>query len=61
MQEGGLTNAKNVRQSARRSGLSNVAFISYFLLGDARSCVEVLKECGRSPEAAFMVRRISSS
>lgn len=37
-------------------GKNNISFLSYFLLGDLRKCLEILIATNRLPEAAFFAR-----
>jgi coatomer subunit beta' len=43
-------------EAASEAGKNNVAFLSYFLLGDLEKCLDVLIQSGRLPEAAFFTR-----
>ncbi|CAG0887580.1 unnamed protein product [Cyprideis torosa] len=42
--------------SALESGKNNIGFLSHFLLGDTKKCLEVLISTERLPEAAFFAR-----
>ena len=46
---------------ARKAGKANVAFVSYLLIGDVESCVNLLVETDRIPEAAFFARTYAPS
>jgi coatomer subunit beta' len=41
---------------ARDAGRSNVAFSAYFITGQVESCIDLLIDTGRLPEAAFFAR-----
>ncbi|CAH1776242.1 unnamed protein product [Owenia fusiformis] len=43
-------------ETAEKTGQNNVAFLSYFSLGQIERCLEVLISTGRLPEAAFFAR-----
>lgn len=43
-------------ETAESGGKNNVAFLSYFLLGELEKCLEVLVSTNRLPEAAFFAR-----
>ncbi|XP_014670338.1 PREDICTED: coatomer subunit beta'-like [Priapulus caudatus] len=43
-------------QTSQATGKNNVAFLSYFLLGEKEKCLEVLINTDRLPEAAFFAR-----
>merc|ERR1712004_146538 len=43
-------------ETASEAGKNNVAFLSYFLLGDLEKCLEILIASNRIPEAAFFAR-----
>jgi len=46
----------NVAAKAKEEGQNNISFISSFLMKDIPSCIELLCETGRIPEAAFLAR-----
>jgi len=55
----------SLAEKAKNAGRSNVAFLAYFVTGQLDSCVQVLLDTNRIPEAAFFARtylpsRISS-
>jgi len=41
---------------ANQAGQNNVAFLSYFMLGNLEECLNILISTGRLPEAAFFAR-----
>lgn len=43
-------------KSAEAKGINNVAFLSYFILGDTEKALQVLIDTNRLPEAAFYAR-----
>lgn len=48
--------------SAEASGKNNVAFTSYFILGNLDKCLDILVSAERIPEAGFFARyKITSS
>lgn len=47
---------KKLGETADSTGKNNVAFLSYFLLGDVHRCLEILISTDRLPEAAFFAR-----
>ncbi|PNF39618.1 Coatomer subunit beta' [Cryptotermes secundus] len=47
---------KKLGETADSTGKNNVAFLSYFLLGDVHRCLEILINTDRLPEAAFFAR-----
>jgi len=47
---------KELAETSRSGGRFNVAFLAYFMLSDVETCVELLKETSRLPEAAFFAR-----
>nr|XP_053654224.1 coatomer subunit beta'-like isoform X2 [Cherax quadricarinatus] len=52
-------NAKLIREvgnEAENQGRNNVAFLSYFLTGNLKDCLELLIKTNRVPEAAFFAR-----
>jgi len=53
---GSRTGVQDLAAQAQNSGSNNVAFLSYFILGDLEKCLEVLIETNRLPEAAFFAR-----
>jgi coatomer subunit beta' len=42
--------------ASRSSGKFNVAFLAYFMLNQIETCIELLKDTSRLPEAAFLAR-----
>jgi coatomer subunit beta' len=53
---GDAPGAAALADAATAAGRHNVAFACRFLLGDADGCLEVLRGCGRLPEAALFAR-----
>jgi coatomer subunit beta' len=53
---GDAPGAAALADAAAAAGRHNVAFACRFLLGDADGCLEVLRGCGRLPEAALFAR-----
>lgn len=47
---------RNLGQTGTEQGKHNIAFISMFLLGDLDSCLDILINTDRLPEAAFFAR-----
>ncbi|KAK7070650.1 Coatomer subunit beta' [Halocaridina rubra] len=47
---------KEVGSEAEGQGRNNVAFLSYFLTGNMKECLELLIKTNRVPEAAFFAR-----
>uniref|UniRef100_A0A0N5AKD2 Coatomer subunit beta' n=1 Tax=Syphacia muris TaxID=451379 RepID=A0A0N5AKD2_9BILA len=47
---------KNLADNSLNAEQNNVAFISYFLLGQIDKCLDILITSGRLPEAAFFAR-----
>lgn len=45
-----------VGAGAAKAGQNNVAFLSYFVLGNLEECLKILVETNRFPEAAFFAR-----
>ncbi|XP_064089389.1 coatomer subunit beta'-like isoform X3 [Macrobrachium nipponense] len=53
---GNATLIKEVCTEAENQGRNNVAFLSYFLTGNLKGCLELLIKTNRVPEAAFFAR-----
>ncbi|XP_067144802.1 coatomer subunit beta' [Centruroides vittatus] len=53
---GSASTVAKLAESAEKMGKNNVAFLSYFLLGEKEKALEVLIQTGRLPEAAFFAR-----
>merc|ERR1712032_676592 len=49
-------NIASLGDEARQKGRFNVAFLCYFLLGKIDTCLDILNQAGRVPEAAFLAR-----
>ena len=47
---------EKLASSANGKGLTNIAFAAYLQLGDASSCIDILSNTGRLPEAALFAR-----
>eukprot|EP00520_Triparma_pacifica_P000280 CAMPEP_0118664034 /NCGR_PEP_ID=MMETSP0785-20121206/17778_1 /TAXON_ID=91992 /ORGANISM="Bolidomonas pacifica, Strain CCMP 1866" /LENGTH=1017 /DNA_ID=CAMNT_0006557875 /DNA_START=18 /DNA_END=3071 /DNA_ORIENTATION=- len=53
---GNKAGMEKLAASAREGGRFNVAFLAYFMLSNVETCIELLKETDRLPEAAFFAR-----
>ncbi|XP_068249649.1 coatomer subunit beta' isoform X2 [Palaemon carinicauda] len=53
---GNATLIKEVGNEAETQGRNNVAFLSHFLTGNLKGCLELLIKTNRVPEAAFFAR-----
>ena len=53
---GDRANLRTTARIAQREGKNNIAFMAFFLCGDSMSCVELLTQTQRVPEAAFFAR-----
>lgn len=51
---GNKSGLRDLYEKSRAAGLTNIAFVCSVLLRDYDACVDVLKDSGRTPEAAFM-------
>lgn len=47
---------KTLGESTHEEGKYNLSFLSFFLLGDLKKCLDILISTGRLPEAAFFAR-----
>lgn len=47
---------KSLGENTLSEGKNNLAFLSYFMLGDLDKCLDILITTGRLPEAAFFAR-----
>lgn len=47
--------------AADDTGMNNISFLSYFLLGDVDKCLDILVQTDRIPEAAFFARAYAPS
>ncbi|KAI4464570.1 coatomer [Holotrichia oblita] len=47
---------KKLGEDTLNEGKNNISFLSYFLLGDLRKCLDILIQTNRLPEAAFFAR-----
>lgn len=53
---GNASMVQKLSEMSREKGINNAAFLSYFILGDLNSALEVLIDTNRLPEAAFFAR-----
>jgi len=53
---GNLDGIQNLATSAEKDGKTNIAFVSYLLSGNVESCISILLDTKRFPEAAFFAR-----
>uniref|UniRef100_T1IL74 Uncharacterized protein n=1 Tax=Strigamia maritima TaxID=126957 RepID=T1IL74_STRMM len=53
---GSASMVEKLGETAETNGKNNVAFLSFFLLGDLEKCLELLISTNRLPEAAFFAR-----
>merc|ERR1712137_1424475 len=53
---GDVAGLEKVASKAKEEGQNNISFVSSFLMKDIPSCIELLCETGRIPEAAFLAR-----
>ncbi|KRT79981.1 WD40 domain-containing protein, partial [Oryctes borbonicus] len=47
---------RKLGEDTLKEGKNNISFLSYFLLGDLRQCLDILIQTDRLPEAAFFAR-----
>nr|XP_022901859.1 coatomer subunit beta' [Onthophagus taurus] len=47
---------KKLGEATLSEGKNNISFLSYFLLGDLKKCLDILIQTDRLPEAAFFAR-----
>ncbi|GJQ82787.1 hypothetical protein Trydic_g13490 [Trypoxylus dichotomus] len=47
---------RKLGEDTLNEGKNNISFLSYFLLGDLRKCLDILIQTDRLPEAAFFAR-----
>ncbi|KAK9869657.1 hypothetical protein WA026_003405 [Henosepilachna vigintioctopunctata] len=53
---GDAESVSNLGHATLTEGKNNLAFLSFFLLGNLQKCLEILIDTGRLPEAAFFAR-----
>jgi coatomer subunit beta' len=59
--QGNRKGVQQLAQDAADAGKTNIAFLCNFLLGEVDTCLGLLTETGRTPEAAFLARTYAPS